>query len=325
VHSSTSSFRTLPGGWFSLLVGGLLSLGLLTGWELFWRGRAYEPTLTDTEALWCRERKAVGTRAVVIVGSSRLQAGIDPQVMSRVLGGTNVVQLAINGANALPVLRDLAADESFAGTVVLEYMPLRMFTADSWSVARADGFVVACAHITLVAQIDAVMSRVLQQRFALMNPELHPLQVLSRAVRQHALPQSTNAHLRDDRYLSLSFGAETQDEGLEQAQRWGVLDSEANVDARLGVLRKAIAQIESRGGRVIIYRPPVSRGVLADEESHYPAYAWLPRTARALGAAAIDFATMAGFKGGKAPGVGFGAMAAFEGCEGAGRGNHRGR
>jgi hypothetical protein len=296
VHSSTSSFRTLPHGWFALCAGALLAGVLLVGWELFWRSRGYVATLTDSEALWCRERNAVSTGSVVIVGSSRLQAGLDPRVFARALGGKHVVQLAINGANPGPTLSELAADESFAGVVMLEYMPLRLFTADASSVARAESFVLACKHITLVAQVDAAMSRVVQKRLALMSPELHPIAVLSYAKRHKALPANTYAHLRDDRFLSLSFTHAVKDDGDQQALRWGPPDPEPVLMQRLVSMRDAVQRIQARGGRVVLYRPPVTKGVLADEQAHYPAEVWLPRAAAALGVSAIDFAALSDIK-----------------------------
>jgi hypothetical protein len=287
VHSSTSSFRPLPRGWFSLVGSGLLAIVLLTGWELFWRSREFVPTLTDSEALWCHTRKLMAHDEIVIVGSSRLQTGLDPAIMSRALN-RHVTQLAINGANPGPLLRDLADDESFAGTVLLEYMPLRILTADSQSVMRAHGFVAACRATTFVSDIDSTMSRALERRVALMNPELNAIAIMSYTSRHHRLPRGVYARLRDDRFLALTF-REGHLEGINQP----VWESDNNPNAlsqRLAELHAAIVRIQARGGRVILYRPPVSGAALADEEAHFPTTVWLPRVADSLGVPVIDFA-----------------------------------
>jgi hypothetical protein len=291
VHSSTSSFRQLPHGWFSLVIGGVLSLALLGGWEVFWRSRDYAPTLTDTESLWCHERRAVAADTVVIVGSSRVQTGLDPAVLSRALGGRRVVQLAINGANAAPALHDLANDSSFAGTVIYEYMPLRLFTSDAGAVMRAQGFVHACHNSTLTAQLDRQMSRVLQQHFVFMNSELHPINILSYVTRHHSLPRTSYGMLRADRFLALTF-SDTSDGGDAQSKLWEPDRSPDDLARRLDELAIDIAKIQRRGGKVVLYRPPVTKGVLADEEMHFPAAMWLPRAARQLGVPTIDFSAL---------------------------------
>jgi hypothetical protein len=292
VHSSTSSFRQLPHGWFSLLVGGVLALALLAGWEIYWRARGFVPTLTDAETLWCHERSKVGHDSVVIVGSSRLQTGIDPALLSKALGGRQVIQLAINGANQSPTLHDLAYDESFAGVVVLEYMPLRLFSADANAVARAQGFVTACRGSTLTGEIDSAMSRVLQRRLVFMNAELHPITILSYLARNRGLPHNSYSLLRLDRFLALSFDHDDGDGGEAQSRLWGPEQSPDDVASRLVPMRTDIDRIRARGGRVVLYRPPVTKGILSDEEAHFPAQVWLPKAGDMLGVPTVDFAAI---------------------------------
>jgi hypothetical protein len=292
VHSSTSSFRTLPQGWFSLAVGAAFSVIALVGWELFWRSRDFEPTLVDSEALWCAARRDVARDSVVIVGSSRLQAALDPRAMSSALGNRSVVQLAINGANPAPVLKNLADDSTFAGAVVLEYMPLRLLSADSASVARAQGFVRACEHSTRVSRLDASTGRILQERFVFMSPELHPISILSIMAKQRRIPFGSYMRLRTDRFLGLTFREDVTDGGRDQALSWEPDRSLDDVTLRLSVLRQSVEKIQSRGGSVILYRPPVGGGILADEEARFPAATWLPRTAATLGVPTIDFAAL---------------------------------
>ena len=294
MHSSTSSFKTLPQGWFSLIVGAGLAVALLAGWELLWRQRGYMPSITDSETLWCSEREHVARDSVVIAGSSRLQAGLDPAILSSVLGGRDVRQLAINGANPTPTLIDLGNDESFAGVVVLEYMPLRIFTADEGSVGRTEAFVLACRSSTLVATIDAAMSRVIQKRFVYMSPELHPITIVSHLHRHHALPRNSYSLLRRDRYLALTFSSDVGDAGEEQSRRWTAEPTPTALDERLAVMAAAVERIQARGGRVVLYRPPVTKGILADEEKHFPSATWLPRVATKLRVRYIDFAQLPG-------------------------------
>jgi hypothetical protein len=93
--------------------------------ELALARRGFAPTVNDTEARWLKERErasALGPRALVLVGASRIQLGIDLGVLRRQTG-LEPVQLAIDGSSYVPILQGLAADESIRGTVILDLMP----------------------------------------------------------------------------------------------------------------------------------------------------------------------------------------------------------
>jgi hypothetical protein len=285
VHSSTSSFRTLPHGWLSLAVGGFLALLALGAWEMLWRSRGFVPSLTDSEALWCHERREVVRDSIVIVGSSRVQKDLDPDVLSRSLDGRSVVQLALAGGDGFPVLADLARDPSFAGVVVIEYMPRRILTADATGVARMDGFLAWCRDPNIIANTEGQLDRALQRRVVGLNPELHPITILSYAYAHHRLPHGSHEVLRDDRFSATSFAGGSG----TSLDRW---DEPLPVHAlaeRLERARADIAAIHARGGRVVLFRPPVTGEVLADEERRFPSGTWLPTVARELGVPAIDF------------------------------------
>jgi hypothetical protein len=288
VHSFTSSFRPLPHAWRSLAIGVVLAVFWLAGYELFWRSRGFTPTLTDNEALWCNARRSVAPDGVVIVGSSRMQTGLDPEVMSRALGGRAVTQLALAGSNPIPVLLDLAHDPSFHGVVVLEYMPRRLLTPDSASVNRALGFLATCSNPSLVAGVEASMGRALQQRFVFMLPDLQAISLVSYVAQKHSLPGGSHELVRADRFNPIHFAHPVTGAG----EVWDAPLTEQELRARMAELRAAIDQIRARGGRVIVYRSPVTGPVLADEERRFPAATWLPRVAELLGAPAIDFQTV---------------------------------
>jgi hypothetical protein len=85
----------------------------------------FRTTVSDSEARWLKERKRaseLGTRALILVGASRIQLDIDLSVL-RKRTGLEPVQLAIDGSSYVPVLQGLAKDQSIRGTVVLDLMP----------------------------------------------------------------------------------------------------------------------------------------------------------------------------------------------------------
>ena len=98
-----------------LIVAGLLEVALAA--------RGFKPTVVDSAAVWARERTRAnesGGRGLVLVGASRAQLDIDLGELAKATGKTPV-QLAIDGSNFMAVLADLAADDRFTGTVIVDY------------------------------------------------------------------------------------------------------------------------------------------------------------------------------------------------------------
>jgi len=286
VHSSTSSFRALPDGWSSLLIAALFAIAALGSYEAFWRLRGFRPSLTNNEALWCEARAKVESDAIVLIGSSRLQLGIDPTLLGETLGGKSVVDLALEGASFVPALDDLAADDWFHGTVVIEYMPRHWFTFDAFSRGRAQEFLRACLTSSLVGPIENRLSRHLDERLALMGPELQLMSLLSYVAKHHYVPASNHEVLRADRSGRLHYAERSN---RSEAQFWERSLSQLALTERFDHLRNDVAAIRRRGGRIVVYRSPIQSTVLQDEDQRFPAREWLPRLTNALPVELIDF------------------------------------
>ena len=125
LSSTSSSNQRLPAlPWLRLWLPALLLVIALTGlleMRLMLRGIA--PTQLDSEARWLEERSRASTdgqRSLVLIGASRIQLGMDVALLKK-LSGRPTHQLAIDGASYWPVLRGLADDPEFSGTVVVDY------------------------------------------------------------------------------------------------------------------------------------------------------------------------------------------------------------
>lgn len=80
-----------------------------------------QPLNLDTKELWAAQRaraSSLGKDALILVGTSRIQLGMDLDILEDVLNLTPV-QLAIDGNPFMPVLEDLVADPSITGTIIL--------------------------------------------------------------------------------------------------------------------------------------------------------------------------------------------------------------
>jgi hypothetical protein len=105
----------------------VVMLVVVTAWELYARANGYAPTLNDNEDLWTITRRKVEPESVVIMGDSRAWFDVDLDEVERGLG-KRPLQLAMPGSCCFPVLADLAADESFHGTIICSVVP-RLFFA----------------------------------------------------------------------------------------------------------------------------------------------------------------------------------------------------
>ena len=79
------------------------------------------PSVRDSKELWATARSEavlLGDRALILVGDSRMQLDIDLDILAANTGLTPV-QLAIDGSEFLPMLADLAADDSIKGHVLV--------------------------------------------------------------------------------------------------------------------------------------------------------------------------------------------------------------
>lgn len=123
--STSSSDRHLPIlPWVRILgVALLVFFSLVLLMEIRLAELGYRPTILDWPSRWASERaraSRLGERALILVGGSRIQLGVDLGVL-REETGLEPVQLAIDGSSFGPILAGLAADPAIRGTVLVDY------------------------------------------------------------------------------------------------------------------------------------------------------------------------------------------------------------
>lgn len=125
ISSSKSGIhRDIPDlPWSGIVIAVAIAVALAaTGWELRCRAAGYAPGLDDTTDLWVEARRTVQPDSTVIIGSSRGLFDLDLDVLEQGLG-KRPVQLSLVGSCVYPVLRHLADDASFHGTVLCDVVP----------------------------------------------------------------------------------------------------------------------------------------------------------------------------------------------------------
>jgi len=302
MHSSTSNFSqpTPEQPWKTVWVATLiLTLLLIAGVEAGYRRIGIKPSISDVNDLWCFQRHtlhAASPETVVLAGSSRMHLGFSLDTWRKQLPDCPIVQLAIEGAQAAPVLEDLARDEGFKGTVICDvyeggFAPLQDPLAGSWVEHYRGSW---CWTRILETHLEAFA----QSKLAFLNERrstdfILKEKILGRPLRPDIFQKNF------DREASADFSLVSAPDLKIEADNWrrGYVGRPAYSPDQLARIADTAAaaysemalKIEQRGGRVIFVRFPTT-GILRTEENRlYPRTQVWDRFAKGLNAKAIHF------------------------------------
>jgi hypothetical protein len=308
VPSSTSNSNArLPGGRSGriLLAAVAVAIGLGASYEGFLRLRGFAPSITDDAEVWSLVRSNVrrnDAAEVVLIGASRSQADFDSDLFATLFNGVKPRQLAIAGGSPLPVLGDLAQDESFKGLVICDVMPIYFFAGLDWNGGIGAEYT---AHARKDRAWDRAATRFrlfFESRLALRSPDANPspgklleFVGLRPAERQHTLIDA-------DRYTHMNRRAEEVSlDGIAALARETEAMTPVGSDqlARdLAAINDAVHRIRARGGRVVFSVLPVSGPRRDAEERRFPRAEFWEKFVSAIDAPSIHFADypeLAGF------------------------------
>jgi hypothetical protein len=328
MHSSTSNsdfVRDIPNlSWRGLLLAvALLSTAATVGWELHARKAGYAPTLNDTPDLWAEKRGTVKPDSIVLIGTSRMLFDMDLDVLEQGLG-RRPTQLAIVGSSPFPILANLANDESFHGTVLLDIVPA-MYLAPGGPPVEASEKALRRYHTWNHAQRwSHRLGMTLEENVAFLKQEDLTLGKLLENV---PVPNRTTARLGPalppyfytldrDRRARMAPEAAIVGSPLQQRVATGWLPLFTIpppptfipvehfqkmigqvMESRFSDTAKHIARIKARGGQVVFLRLPVTGPLVAREEQLAPRAATWDRLARESGVPAIHFQEHADLSG----------------------------
>ncbi len=258
----------------ALLVAGVL----LVAAELGWRRLGFRPSVKDTPELWslARARASEEGPTVVLLGSSRFQAGLVPGVLSEALEEARVEQLSINGSSSLPLLEDVAEDEDFRGLVLCEVSPTLFFSVEpNETRARPVRYVAQHRHRTFVADWETALRVPLQERLVVLLSDVHPKNVLRHLLVDRAPPPPPFSRTLASRQQQSDFeGLDAQPLRELWARRsreaHGRAPSPAELESLLERVASAVERIRTRGGDVLFVRMVTSGEVRHIEDERYP-------------------------------------------------------
>lgn len=274
MRSSISSSEPLAPGrrWGATLVGAAVLATVGVGAvEVIWRGAGHGPTIVDSPDLWSYHRAratTAGSDAVVLLGSSRMQLDIDTERFRHRLPGVRLIHLAIDDSQPVAVLRDLAEDDRFRGTAIVD--------VTTWGLSRVawngqQGHVDHYRDLsTLNSRTNSRLGSLVRGRLVILNPQVE-LGTLARTGRPGApfylrtLPDRSRR--ADFELVDLEEHRTVRTRNLVAQPR--APDAEAWLAEALEVDRMA-DRIRERGGSVAFVRLPSSGTSWEYTERTYP-------------------------------------------------------
>lgn len=277
--------RTVPAlPWLRIFcLAASATLLLMVGWELEMRHLGLRAgDLDDERGYWTAERRKIdaGPRdSVVIIGDSRILLDTDLATWEK-LTGHRPIQLALLGTNAGPVLHDLAADEHFAGLLVLGTAEFSYFSFDAGSMPGVLKYIKIESPSQRIGQ---QLYKILSRYFAFLDSNY----TMFRLIERHQWRERRGV---DGPYIDVWKISETYDD--RQTYLWDRLEQDPYlrehaqlmwttfftgpvvtadlVDRVSASTQSDIARIRARGGEVVWIRPPSTGPILDIERGRFP-------------------------------------------------------
>ena len=281
--SSTSSSETVgrraggAGGLFWAWGAAVLLASLaLAGIDVHWRKIGFEPEISDSKQLWSVQRDAVygsDPLPVVFIGASRSAYGMDIGQWKSRFPGTHPVMLSVNGHHPMALLRDLAVDPAFRGLVICDVnvegltrkyrdmqQPWVSYYHEQW---------------TPNWRIHRYLLGFWQETSVLGDPNLGWKPSLQRWLDgvKPTLPvakieENRSGYIRFDRIPDLaSYGQWFEKDAVKKME--APILSPEDFLAGVSDVVDWVHAIQSRGGQVVFFQPPVAGKLLDLEFAYY--------------------------------------------------------
>lgn len=245
--------------------------------ERHWRTRGYVPAVIDSAQLWSQQRDRVygdSPRPLVLLGASRTEYSVDVKALREHLPGYKPVMLTMNGRYPLATLRDLAADEDFRGTVLIDIESngfLREFRE-----AQQPWIDYYHRRWTPSWRLHRIALSAWQRLALIANPDFGALATLKRAF-TGGEPYRNYITYRTNRASDIDF-TKTDAEATKRHFAATVEANITNLPARtadewladLTPVFDWVRAIQGRGGAVIFYESPTSGYLREISDRLYP-------------------------------------------------------
>ncbi len=301
MHSSTSnSEQDLPRGswgrtWAVCL---LLALCTLVAWESWWRLKGHLPSIDADDDAWLLNFARIESDSTVVVGTSRIQAALDPETWVETMHDEPPIMLQLPGASPIALLERLADMEEFHGLVLFDFIPMFVFDASGTSqkhvLALLDEY--DRTRISPSRWTEAWFSVNVSGRLVFRNPRLLLIELLQAALKGN-MPNPSVATFLPGRFGPVNFQrmepfppwdpVEGFGGSFLTAENSGRAADETETVAILERLERCLLKLQAHGARVIVVSIPSCGERARIEERRYPTARYWDRFKPLKGAMAV--------------------------------------
>lgn len=305
--SISSSNERLPAGpwWRTWLLAAGLAVGVLASYEAALRAHGFTPAVSDDARLWALARGHIHPEdpdEVVVIGSSRARSALDPATLAEVFGRPPVL-LAVNASGCVPVLRDLAEDDTFRGLVLCEVTPAYFFNGVAAANAgtQAD-FVRRYRAQPAEAPLEERLQILVQESLAFRLSRPGPQEVVLSLLESGRWPEPPHTRTFADRSTFADYSkadlAKLNRLREQEARDAGGGAPPGPLGRDLAAIALMVRRIQARGGRVVFLFLPTGARVREIEGHNFPRPMYWDALVAETGAPAIhwrDYPELAGF------------------------------
>jgi hypothetical protein len=188
----------------------VLTIALISMLEVVLRQSGYQPSVRDNAVLWSIERRKIEaadtSKQVLIVGASRAQMGLNPEVIKQQLPDSEPIMLAVKGGNCLPALDDIAYNTEFNGTILCSFTSHLSYGGtdiqEQW-IEQYHRMRKSGAWLNSFA--DQSIKTMLQEHLALVR--FDPYTLIRNLLVERRLPDRTFVHMQANRFLPADYYA----------------------------------------------------------------------------------------------------------------------
>lgn len=260
----------------------------------------HRPSIVSDADLFCtlyNQLHQLEETDIVLLGASRMQTGVDLEVLQRRYPHRKALMLAQSGqGTSYPVFQDIVDNTSFRGTIIIDETE---HTLASQSVDQ-QGTIDHCrTQFSIDSALNRRLASWLQSRLMFLNPQSSAIRLWGNLVVENELPEPFYTRTLADRQQLVEYERAAVDslndlyeqrlQGVRQQAHQGYLPPEQWLH-QTQHWQRLIHTFQQRGGRVIFVRMPVAwdRWMLEREVTPLKQY-WQPFMEK-TGVASLHFA-----------------------------------
>lgn len=228
----------------------------------------HEPSVVSDADLFCNiysQIQDLGQYDIVLLGASRMQTGFDLDRFHQQFPNRKALLLAQSGrGTSYPVFKDMVENTNFKGIVLIDETESTLTS----QVNDQQPYIDHChTNFSLNRKLNRDISTWLQKRFTFLNPQSSSLRLWGNLIAQQELPEPFYTKTLPDRQQLTDYARadpgdlqalyQSRSDGIKSSLKQPFLSPKSWLK-QTDHWQKVVEQFQSRGGRVIFVRMPVS-------------------------------------------------------------------